>query len=261
MAVKKTKKLSAQTTTTTVATGEKFAKVDANGKVTLIDLANLKTALLGGLNLNGMMDGVFIMYHRKSDDFPLMVKPHKWTALQNTGEIADGVVVVEGGKVLVVAPTEADSAGIAWSSAAVSGGATTTTDRVTAMNDWNGKANTASIISKSTASAVTNTSAYAPGFCNLYSRANANGKGLLAGKWWLPSVGEMMMIYANMTKINYCLSLITGATQLLENWYWTSTEGSATSAWNLSLGGGYLGYWSAKASSKGRVRPVSAFIS
>lgn len=261
MAVKKTKKLSAQTTTTTVATGEKFAKVDANGKVTLIDLANLKTALLGDLYLKGMMDGVFIMYHRKIDDFPLMVKPHKWTALQNAGEIADGVVVVEGGKVLVVAPTEADSAGITWSSAAVSGGATTTTDRVTAMNDWNGKANTASIISKSTASAVTNTSAYAPGFCNLYSRANANGKGLLAGKWWLPSVGEMMMIYANMTKINYCLSLITGATQLLENWYWTSTERSATSAWFLYLSDGHLGSWRTKASDEGGVRPVSAFIS
>ncbi len=94
------------------------------------------------------MDGVFIMYHRKSDDCPLMAKPHKWTALQNAGEIADGVVVVEGGKMLVVAPTEADSAGILWSSAAVGGGATTTSDRVTAMNDWNGKANTASIISK-----------------------------------------------------------------------------------------------------------------
>ncbi|MDE5989105.1 MAG: hypothetical protein K2H17_06880 [Duncaniella sp.] len=261
MAVKKTKKLSAQTATTTVATGEKFAKVDANGKVTLIDLANLKTALLGGLNLNGMMDGVFIMYHRKSDDYPQMVKPHKWTALQNAGEIADGVVVVESGKVLVVAPTEADSAGILWSSAAVSGGATTTSDRVTAMNDWNGKANTASIISKSTSAAVTNTSAYAPGFCNLYSRANANGKGLLAGKWWLPSVGEMMMIYANMTKINYCLSLIAGATQLLENWYWTSTETSAANAWHLTLINGGLNYWNPKASDKGRVRPVSAFIS
>ena len=261
MAVKKTKKLSAQTATTTVATGEKFAKVDANGRVTLIDLANLKTALLGGLNLNGMMDGVFIMYHRKSDDFPLMVKSHKWTALQNAGEIADGVVVVEGGKVLVVAPTEADSAGILWSSAAVSGGATTTSDRVTAMNDWNGKANTASIISKSTSAAVTNTAAYAPGFCNLYSRANANGKGLLAGKWWLPSVGEMMMIYANMTKINYCLSLISGATQLLENWYWTSTEGSASNAWALGLSDGTLDHGGTKASYKARVRPVSAFIS
>ena len=261
MAVKKTKKLSAQTTTTAVGSGEKFAKVDANGNVTLIDLGNLKNALLNGLNLNSMMDGIFIMYHRKSDDSPLMVKPHKWTALQNAGEIADGVVVVEGGKVLVIAPTEADSAGLLWSSAAVSGGAVTTSDRVTAMNDWNGKANTASIISKSTSAAVTNTSAYAPGFCNLYSRANANGKGLLAGKWWLPSVGEMMMIYANMTKINYCLSLISGATQLTENWYWTSTEYSAAIAWSLNLSYGRLNYWTTKASDKGRVRPVSAFIS
>ena len=260
MATKKTKKLSAQTTTTTVASGEKFAKVDANGKVTLIDLANLKAAVMGGMNTNLIMDGVFIMYHRKSDDYPLMVKPHKWTSLQNSGEIADGVVVVEGGHVLVVAPTEADSAGILWSSAAVSGGATTTTDRVTAMNDWNGKANTASIIGKSSTTAITNTAAYAPGFCNLYSRTNANGKGLTAGKWWLPSVGEMMMIYANMQKINYCLSLITGATQLLENWYWTSTESSAANAWNLILNDGTLG-WRTKASNKGRVRPVSAFIS
>lgn len=260
MAVKQTKKMNGQTTTTTVASGEKFAKVDANGNVTLIDLANLKTALLAGLNLNSMMDGVFIMFHRKSDDFPLMVKPHKWASYQNSGEIADGVVVVEGGKVLVVAPTEADSAGLLWSSAAVSGGATTTSDRVTAMNDWNGKTNTASIISKSTSAAVTNTAAYAPGFCNLYSRVNANGKGLTAGKWWLPSVGEMMMIYANMTKINYCLSLINGATQLAETWHWTSTEGSASNAWHLFLSSGYL-YWSTKASNKGRVRPVSAFIS
>ena len=55
---------------------------------------------------------------------------------------------------------------------------------------------------------------------------------LTAGKWWLPSLGEMFMIYANMTKINYALSLITGATQLVEDWYWTSTENSGTSAWN-----------------------------
>lgn len=258
MAIKKTKKLSGQTVTATVAAGEKFAKVDANGKVTLIDTANLKAALMGGLDLECMMDGVFIMYHRKSDNFPLMVKPHKWPSLQTSGEIAEGVVVVEGGKVLVVAPTEADSAGISWSSAAVSGGGTTTIDRVTAMNDWNGKANTAAQIAASTSSAITNTAAYAPGFCHLYSRTNANGQGLTAGKWWLPSVGEMMMIYANRQKINYCLSLISGATQLLENWYWTSTESTAANAWNLYLSDGYLN-GSTKASHKGRVRPVSTF--
>ena len=224
-----------------------------------VSMAKLRETIMGDVTLAAVMDGIFIMYHRKSDNFPLMVKPHKWTALQNAGEIADGVVVVEGDKVLVVAPTEADSAGILWSSAAVSGGATTASDRVTAMNDWNGKANTASIISKSTSAAVTNTAAYAPGFCNLYSRVNANGRGLTAGKWWLPSVGEFMMIYANMTKINYCLSLITGATKLAELWYWTSTECSATNAWRLDFMNGYLSY-DPKASFKARVRPVSAFI-
>ena len=258
MAVKKTKKLSGQTTVTTINSADKFPITDANGKVMLVSLATLKASILDGMSLNGMYDGIFIMYHSKSNNYPLMVKPHKWTSLQSSGEIADGVVVVEGGKVLVVAPTEATSK-LKWSSAAISGG-TTATDRVTAMNDWNGKANTASQISKSTSSAVTNTASYAPGFCNLYSRANANGNGLTAGKWWLPSLGEMMMIYANMTKINYALSLISGATQLVEDAYWVSTESSAAYAWVLSLDNGYTNHGT-KASYTYRVRAVSAFIS
>jgi len=73
-------------------------------------------------------------------------------------------------------------------------------------------------------------------------------------------LGEMMMIYANMTKINYALSLIEGATQLVEDAYWTSTEYSATSAWYLTLNRGYMG-GNAKAAGTFRVRPVSAFIS
>lgn len=260
MAVKKTKKLSGQTTVTTINNDQKFPITDANGKVTLISLANLKTALLAGMNLNGLYDGIFIMYHRKSDDYPLMVKPHKWTNLQNNGEIADGVVVVEGGKILVVAPTESTSK-LTWSSTAISGGGTTTTDRVTAMNDWNGKASTAKIIAASKSDAITNTVQYAPGYCNLYSRANANGKGLTAGKWWLPSLGEMFIIYANMTKINYALSLINGATQLVEDWYWTSTEYSATDAWLLGLYDGSTNRRTTKASGTHGVRAVSAFIS
>lgn len=260
MAVKKTKKLSGQATVTTINTNQKIPLTDENGKVTIISLANLKTALLAGMNLNGLYDGIFIMYHRKSDNYPLMVKPHKWTSLQNGGEIADGVVVVEGGKILVVAPTESTSK-LTWSSAAISGGGTTTGDRVTAMSDWNGKANTAAAIKASKADAITNTAQYAPGYCNLYSRANANGEGLTAGKWWLPSLGEMFMIYANMTKINYALSLITGATQLVEDWYWTSSENSATNAWGLSLNDGFTYGWYSKASGTSRVRAVSAFIS
>ena len=249
------KLLSGQTATATVASGEKFVKVDGNGNTTLITLDNLRSQLLGGQSLNALEDGIFIMTHRKSDNYPIMYKPHLWTAQQNAGEIADGVVVVEGGKVLVVAPTECDSAGLLWSSEAVSGGGVTTSDRVTAYNDWAGKTNTAAQITKTQCQGAS----YAPGFCAAYSRTNANGYGLTAGKWWLPSLGEMMMIYANMTKINYALSLISGAQQLAAIWYWTSTEYGATGAWHLYLSLGYMNS-STKASNRPRVRAVSAFI-
>ena len=252
MATKKTKTLAAVSTVTSVNTSQFIPLSDGSGNVTKISLANLKTALLAGIDLDSINDGVFIMFHRNSDNYPLIVKPHKWAGYQNSGEIAEGVVVVEGGKILVVAPTETS---LYWSSAAVSGGGKTTTDRLTALDDWTGKANTAAQITHTECSSAS----YAPGFCAQYSRVNANGKGLTAGRWWLPSLGELMMIYANMRKINYALSLIEGATQLAETWYWSSTESSATNAWYLSLSYGYASY-STKAAYQGRVRAVSAFL-
>lgn len=252
MATKKTKTLAAVTTVTTVNTSQTIPLTDASGNVTKISLANLKAALLAGINLNSINDGVFIMFHRNSDNYPLMVKPDKWASYQSSGEIAEGVVVVEGGKILVVAPTETS---LYWSSAAVSAGGKTTSDRLTALDDWTGKASTAAQITHAECSSAS----YAPGYCAQYSRVNANGKGLTAGRWWLPSLGELMMIYANMRKINYALSLIEGATQLGEMWYWSSTEYSATFAWNLYLGDGSA-YSYAKAAYQCRVRAVSAFL-
>lgn len=252
MATKKTKTLAAVTTVTSMSASQYIPLSDGSGNVTKITLANLKASLLGGLNLNAMNDGVFIMFHRKSDNYPLAVKPDKWASYQNSGEIAEGVMVVEGGKILVVAPTEAT---LYWSSAAVSAGGKTTTDRETALNDWTGKTSTAAQITHNECK----TESYAPGFCASYERVNANGQGLTAGKWWLPSLGELMMIYANMRKINYALSLINGATQLAETRYWSSTEYSAAYAWFLYLNYGYADI-SAKAANQGRVRPVSAFL-
>ena len=201
---------------------------------------------------DSLSEGVFVMFHRNSDNFPLMVKPNKWAIFQNSGEIADGVAIAEGGKILVVAPTEAS---LYWSSKEVSAGGTTTSDRLTALDDWTGKANTAAQVTRAECSGAS----YAPGFCAQYSRVNANGKGLTAGRWWLPSLGELMMIYANMRKINYALSLIEGATQLAEAWYWSSTEYSATGAWGLNLNDG-IAYLNTKATLQIRVRAVSAFL-
>ena len=237
----------------------------ANGQaVTNASKATMEDAIRA--DIGQLYDGVFIMFHRKSDDFPLAVRVSAWTSYQNSGEVAEGVLLVEGGRRLVIAPTE--GAEKKWSSKPVSesntsgavqiSGVTTTGDRETALNDFNGRANTTAIINGSTTSNITNTADYAAGFCNKYSRTNANGKGLTAGKWWLPSEGELAMIWANFDKINYALSKISGAAQLQTTWYWSSTQYSAFSAWYLYLYDGGMGInWRFN---QGRVRPVSAFL-
>lgn len=225
-------------------------------------------------NLPQMYDGVFIMYHRKSDNWPLAARVRDWPSLQSGGQIAEGVLLVEGGRHLVIAPTEA-STGLPWSSKPTSttnskgqtvskgdgvqiSGVVTTGDRLTALADFAGRANTTAIINASSTTNITNTEAYASGFCNKYSRTNANNKGMTAGRWWLPSLGELAMIWANFDKINYALSKINGATQLQPTWYWTSTQYSADRAWSLNLSDGDVS--SNYKFRQGRVRPVSAFL-
>ena len=203
--------------------------------------------------LSKAADGVFVMFHRNSDNYPLAVKPHKWASYQSSGEIAEGVLVVEGGKMLVVAPTEAT---LYWSSAAVSAGGKTTTDRLTALDDWTGKTSTAAQITHNECK----TESYAPGFCASYERVNANGQGLTAGKWWLPSLGELMMIYANFRKINYALSLINGATTLSKTWFWSSTESNTEKVWATDFSEGNTNADAQKVNHTNVVRPVSSFI-
>lgn len=249
---KQIKTFGSVTTVSTINSSQFFPLTDADGNITKVSLANLKAALLDGVDLDAIDDGVFIMYHGNSDDYPRAVKPHKWTSYQNNGEIADGVLVAEGGRLLVVAPTEAT---LYWSSAEINAGGIVTSNRLTALSDWDGKANTSAHITH----AECNTESYAPGFCASYSRQNANGEGLKAGDWWQPSLAEMLLIYANMRKINHALSQINGATQLAEAAYWTSTQYSSVYAWYLSLTYGLMSS-STKAARQLRVRPVSAFI-
>lgn len=245
------------------------AWLSANGQaITNASLNTMKPYL--EKNMAQLYDGIFIMYHRADDGYPLMVAPAQWPSLEAGGEIADGVVIFEGGRHLVVAPTQADA--LPWSSAEVQAelpnygnddtftAQVTGNNRLAAMLDFNGRQHTDAAIRASSDSHVTNTAAYAPGYCRLYSRANSNGKGLTAGYWWLPSAGELLMMYANKAKINYALSLIKGAQQLDTSWYWSSTEGSPANAWGLYFGDGYLNTWGNKVKGKNHVRPVSAFL-
>lgn len=75
---------------------------------------------------------------------------------------------------------------------------------------------------------------------------------------YIPSLGELYFILAYFTQINAALEAV-GGEPLRNDWYWSSTQYSATYAWFLGLFSGSAGYGT-KAAGQGRVRPVSAFL-
>lgn len=75
---------------------------------------------------------------------------------------------------------------------------------------------------------------------------------------YIPSLGELYFMLAHFTQINAALEAV-GGEPLCNKTYWSSTEYSATYAWNLTLNNGYA-YYGTKATSTYRVRPVSAFL-
>lgn len=75
---------------------------------------------------------------------------------------------------------------------------------------------------------------------------------------YIPSLGELYFMLAHFTRINAALEAV-GGEPLRNDWYWSSTQYSATYAWYLGLYNGHAGNY-AKATNQNRVRPVSAFL-
>lgn len=75
---------------------------------------------------------------------------------------------------------------------------------------------------------------------------------------YIPSLGELYIICLNQYAINEALKFV-GGQPLAKDWYWSSTEHSASYAWLLDLSDGLAG-GNPKATFKSRVRAVSAFL-
>ena len=241
-----------------------------NFRISKSDLAkairNDATGLGGEQSGNrALYDGCFIMCHSQINGWPFAVPYADWTSLQNSGEEADGVLIVEGGHSLVVAPHEKSCY---WSSK--TGTATDTVGyssaaRISLLDVWDGKERTAKICADASSpfyeesNDASTKDTYAPGYCYNYTPHSDFSEGLSAGKYWLPCVAELMMIYTHKYRINAGLALINGANQLSETWYWSSTEARDVHAWSLGLSEGDLS-WNNKIGTSFKVRPVSAFI-
>lgn len=256
-------------------------------KISLHDLAkairNDEPSLSGGLPGNKMIyDGCFIMYHKsistpneKADSWPRIATYAEWPALNLSGEEADGVLIVEGGHFLLVAPHEhackwASKYGLASSPNEVQNYGRAA--RLTMLNTWNGQERTERICTSPSFSADSQGSSYAPGYCYNYTPHtqidSSTGKpkpGLRPHQYWLPCVAELMLINAHKDKINAGLALIDGAHPLLSQEkegivdYWTSIEDGTEKAWYINLKNGYIRGLMDKKTKTAMARPVSTF--
>lgn len=74
---------------------------------------------------------------------------------------------------------------------------------------------------------------------------------------YIPTLAEMYLICLNQRAINMAMRLVGG--QELKRWYWSSTEYGISDVWTLYLDNGSA-YYSNKATSINRVRPVKKFL-
>lgn len=164
--------------------------------------------------------------------------------------IAVGVWIQEGGKLIVVAKDQ--QASTKWATSNVTGG-TTEKLRDTAIADMDGRANTSTIIT------TLGDNAPAAKFCHEYypSNVDADNAYFGAGRWWLPSEGELLIIWSHLLEVNRILTQIGGTALNRRQWYWSSTEYSDTLAWFLTFDNGTFN--DSYKTNECSVRPVSAF--
>ena len=74
--------------------------------------------------------------------------------------------------------------------------------------------------------------------------------------WWIPSVGELLLIFTHIKQVNEALRYFNGTP--LEGWRWSSTSYGANDAWGVYFSSGNVNSNNVRVST-GRVRAVAAF--
>lgn len=224
----------------------------ANNRIPLLDASGnpigsdtrqnieVKEPLYTGNVMFASLDGDYLRFRPMTD-----LNSYKSTAV--------GAAIIEGGRTLIIAKDESSKQ---WATDNVTAG-TGDTDRAAAIADFNGKTKTDAI------KTALGDNAPAAKYCLEYYPTGitgvTSGNGFVgAGHWWLPSMGELVMIWAHIIEVNRVLSAIGGTPINMYSLYWSSTEYSAKYAWHLGTYNRFFYNGTTKTSSY-PVRPVSAF--
>lgn len=224
-----------------------FLKIAKND---MVDLMNK--------NLTALGDGVFIGKMQKESTYSY-TRMENWqtTNIGIAQADADAIVIQYGGYRLGIALDEASRQ---WGSS--------TTVQVNSnqdLNSYDGKTRTAAIMANA-AFAADSPDTYAVAYAYAYSNGHTGDPGgdstIAAKSWWLPTMGDLALIYDHFNTINLAIARINAAgkqqaTPLGRAGYWSCVEYGASGARYLGFGIGGRGGTSR--SIQGRVRPVTAF--
>lgn len=204
-----------------------------------------------------------IAYHQNLDGRLRAVPYWLWPELEEKGEVADGVVIFpEGRRPMVIGISDTT---LLWSTQQYAT-ATSNKSMSEAYADFDGFANTSLIIESEQkyfepfeGGQLISVSRNATTYCNQYSSLHDKGNGTMIGigqgKWWLPSIGELLLICKHIYEINQCMTHIKHAIPLFRSIYHSSSEKSFTEAWCVNLATGMI-YEGSKTREQYHVRPI-----
>lgn len=145
----------------------------------------------------------------------------EWTAGGYANDQANGVAVVCASSSFVTRGAYVYTGNWSSDTSNLVEGILTTAQSSKAITDFSGVANTALMLATDTSGA-----AYA---CNNYTFPNG-------AKGYLPALGEWNVVFLNKDRINAALTLIGISGVFGSYYYWSSTQASATAAWNIFSG-------------------------
>lgn len=104
-----------------------------------------------------------------------------------------------------------------------------------ALSDWKGEANS-NVLKRVTTGGGSYTSYATIGYVLNTFLASVDAKGY--DDWYIPSCGELSLIYMNLTSVNNALSAIGGQQFNTSTTYWSSSEVGTKKAWYVNFSNG-----------------------
>ena len=198
------------------------------------------------------------------DGAPLAVGIDKWAQYARWGNLAAGILVlVDGGAPILVGLQQED---LPWAALDYQNFGTADLpllrSRSEISKDMEGEKRTAVILANEKENfGNAPFEDYAAGWCSAYSTYD-----MREGKWWQPSIGELMSIWRHVDAINICIDVINAALHDGEppaekigmSYYQSSSEYSKTLIWAMEMSAGFAFPASKNGKQASKVLPVSS---